>query len=147
MDERQSVQNLVGGKIMTTEERLEYLEQRLKYFESEERAVAQRSRLRAIELVMGTFGIPKDEMDNEFRDRISRAEAISNFILKGPTVPFNEATEEGHMAANFVQAMNWLDEQGISRADEGGDYSIIHRIKLLLATTNVAVTPKEPEKD
>ena len=145
MEERESLRNGIGGKIMTTDERLEYLEQRLKYFESEERALAQRSRLRAIELVMGSS--QTEGISSTTEEVISRADAISNFILNGPKVPFNEATEEGHMAANFVQAMNWLDEQGISRADEGGDYSIIHRIKLLAATTNVAVTPKEPEKD
>ena len=133
---------------MSLESNIEWIEQRLRRLEDKQ-PKALDVRLRAIELVMGTFGIQKDEMDNEFRERISRADAISNFILNGngSYVKFNEATEEGHMAANFVQAMNWLDEQGISRADEGGDYSIIHRIKLLAATTNVAVTPKEPEKD
>ena len=133
---------------VSLESNIEWIEQRLRRLEDKQ-PKALDVRLRAIELVMGTFGIQKDEMDNEFRERISRADAISNFILNGngSYVKFNEATEEGHMAANFVQAMNWLDEQGISRADEGGDYSIIHRIKLLLATTNVAVTPKEPEKD
>ena len=156
MDERQSVRN-VAETTMSSESNIDWIDRRLRRLEDNQ-PKAYQVRMRAIELVMGTFGIPRDEMDNEFREKISRAEAIANFILNGekpldqlrsPLVSTTDPAfaELRHEAESCEAAHLWLDDQGISRSDGSVEYSLLGRISLLLATTNVAVTPKEPEKD
>ena len=121
-----------------TEYHLEVAMKRIQELENKDREFARDVRFRIVQ-----------QLHNPQWDEnlvISRADTLVEYILNGRKIMFNEAPKEGHAAAYYVQAHNWLDEQGILRGDEVGEYSLIHRIKMLTEISNVSVakTPTDP---
>src|SRR6187200_78896 len=138
-----SIEDHTPMRKMTPEEHVELLEAQIEILENRERE-NERSIRRDLVSQLINQSLVGDRIGAE-DDVIARAEALAQYILNGKGYSAEEKLTDAHGV---------LSDLGVEKGDEGGDYALTHRIRLLFKTQNtrvedqpksIGVSPSEPQ--